>query len=117
MAIDAETRSPRISNLTAGLSGPAIKPVALRMVYQTYRAVKIPIIGIGGIQSAEDALEFLIAGARAVQVGTANFYAPETSLRVIQGIQDYCRRKRLRLPEIVGSLKVPETQTETPVEH
>ena len=117
MAIDAETRSPRISNLTAGLSGPAIKPVALRMVYQTYRAVKIPIIGIGGIQSAEDALEFLIAGAQAVQVGTANFYAPGTSLRVIQGIQEYCQRKCLRLPEIVGSLKVPESQTETPVQH
>lgn len=107
MAIDVETRTPRIANVTAGLSGPAIKPVALRMVWQTYRAVKIPIIGIGGIASAEDALEFLIAGAQAVQVGTANFYAPGASLRTIQGIRDYCQRKRLHLSEVVGSLKAP----------
>ncbi len=108
MAIDIETRTPRISNVTGGLSGPAIKPVALRMVYQVARAVRIPVIGIGGISSPEDALEFLIAGAQAVQVGTANFYAPETSLRVIEGVRDYCRRKRMHLVEIVGSLKVPE---------
>ncbi len=108
MAIDIETRTPRVSNITAGLSGPAIKPVALRMVYQVARAVKIPIIGIGGISSAEDALEYIIAGARAVQVGTANFYAPETSLRVIEGIRDYCRRKQTHLSSIVGSLKTPE---------
>jgi dihydroorotate dehydrogenase (NAD+) catalytic subunit len=108
MAIDVETRTPRIANVTAGLSGPAIKPVALRMVWQTYRAVKIPIIGIGGIASAEDALEFLIAGAQAVQVGTANFYAPGTSLRIVQGIRDYCQRQRLHLSELIGSLKVPD---------
>ncbi|MFB3920239.1 MAG: dihydroorotate dehydrogenase [Terriglobia bacterium] len=108
MAIDAETRTPRISNLTAGLSGPAIKPVALRMVYQTYHAVKIPIIGIGGIQSARDALEFIIAGAQAVQIGTANFYAPDTSVRVIEGIRNYCQQKRLHLSELVGSLKTPQ---------
>jgi dihydroorotate dehydrogenase (NAD+) catalytic subunit len=108
MAIDVESRTPRIANVTAGLSGPAIKPVALRMVYQTYRAVKIPIIGIGGIASPEDALEFLIAGAQAVQVGTANFYAPGTSLRIVQGIRDYCQRKRLHLSEVVGSLKAPQ---------
>jgi len=107
MAIDVESRTPRIWNVTGGLSGPAIKPVALRMVYQTYRAVKIPIIGIGGIASAEDALEFLIAGAQAVQVGTANFYAPGTSLRVVQGIRDYCQRHRLHLSELIGSLKAP----------
>ena len=107
MAIDVETRTPRIANVTAGLSGPAIKPVALRMVWQTYRAVKIPIIGIGGIASAEDALEFLIAGAQAVQVGTANFYAPGTYLRIVQGIRDYCQRQRLHLAEVVGSLKAP----------
>jgi dihydroorotate dehydrogenase (NAD+) catalytic subunit len=107
MAIDIETRMPRVSNVTAGLSGPAIKPVALRMVYQVARAVKIPIIGIGGISSAEDALEYIIAGARAVQVGTANFYAPETSLRVIGGIREYCRRKRLHLSDLIGSLKIP----------
>ena len=107
MAIDTETRAPRISNVTAGLSGPGIKPVALRMVYQAARAVKIPIIGIGGIASAEDALEFIIAGARAVQVGTANFYDPGTSIRMIEGIGDYCRRKRLHLADLVGSLRTP----------
>jgi dihydroorotate dehydrogenase (NAD+) catalytic subunit len=106
MAIDVETRTPRISNVTAGLSGPGIKPVALRMVYQAARAVKIPIIGIGGIASAEDALEFIIAGARAVQVGTANFYDPGTSVRIVDGIRDYCRRKRLHLSDLIGSLKV-----------
>ena len=106
MAIDVETRTPRISNVTAGLSGPGIKPVALRMVYQAARAVRIPIIGIGGIASAEDALEFLIAGARAVQVGTANFYDPGASLRIVDGIRDYCRRKRLHLSDLIGSLKV-----------
>ncbi len=108
MAIDVETRSPRISNITGGLSGPAIKPLAVRMVYQTARAVKIPIIGIGGIASAEDALEFFIAGARAVQVGTANFYAPDTALRVAEGIRDYCRRKRMHLSELIGTLRVPQ---------
>ena len=107
MAIDIETRTPRISNITGGLSGPAIKPLAVRMVYQTFRAVKIPIIGIGGIATAEDALEFIIAGARAVQIGTANFYAPETALRVADGIRDYCRRKRTHLVDLVGTLKVP----------
>jgi dihydroorotate dehydrogenase (NAD+) catalytic subunit len=104
MAIDIETRKPRISNVTAGLSGPGIKPVALRMVYQAARAVKIPIIGIGGISSAEDALEFIIAGARAVQVGTANFYDPGTALSIVAGIRAYCERKRLHLAELTGSL-------------
>src|SRR5713226_10635002 len=107
MAIDIETCAPRISNVTGGLSGPAIKPVAVRMVYQVARAVRIPIIGMGGITSPEDALEFLIAGARAVQIGTANFYAPDTSLRVIEGIRDFCQRRRLHLADLVGSLKVP----------
>jgi dihydroorotate dehydrogenase (NAD+) catalytic subunit len=107
MAIDIETRTPRISNVTGGLSGPAIKPLAVRMVHQTFRAVRIPIIGIGGIATAEDALEFIIAGARAVQIGTANFYAPETALRVADGIRDYCRRKRTHLADLVGTLKLP----------
>ncbi len=110
MAIDVETRTPRISNITAGLSGPAIKPVALRMVYQTYHAVKIPVIGIGGIATAEDALEFIIAGARAVQVGTANFYAPETALQVVEGIRAYCQRHRVHLFDLVGSLRLPQNQ-------
>jgi dihydroorotate dehydrogenase (NAD+) catalytic subunit len=109
MAIDVETRTPRISNVTAGLSGPAIKPVALRMVYQAGQAVRIPIIGLGGIATAEDALEYLIAGARAVQVGTANFYAPDTAVRVANGIRGYCTRKRLHLDELVGSLRLPAT--------
>jgi dihydroorotate dehydrogenase (NAD+) catalytic subunit len=109
MAIDVERREPRISNLTAGLSGPAIKPVALRMVFQVARAVKIPVIGIGGIQTAEDALEYIIAGAKAVEVGTANFYAPSTSIEVIEGIEAYCRRKRMHLHDLVGSLLVPKT--------
>ena len=113
MAIDIETRTPRISNVTGGLSGPAIKPVALRMVYQVARAVRIPVIGIGGIATAEDALEFLIAGARAVQVGTANFYAPESSLKIVEGIRDYCSRKRLHLSGVIKSLKVPEALAAT----
>ena len=107
MAIDVGTRTPRISNVTAGLSGPAIKPVALRMVYQAARAVSIPVIGLGGIATAEDALEFLIAGARAVQVGTANFYAPDTALRVVEGIRNYCERNRFHLADLIGSLRIP----------
>jgi len=106
MAIDIETRAPRIANVTAGLSGPGIKPVALRMVYQAARAVKIPIIGIGGIASAEDALEFIIAGACAVQVGTANFYDPTMASQIVAGIREYCRCKRLHLRDLVGSLRV-----------
>ena len=108
MAIDVETRTPRISNVTGGLSGPAIKPLALRMVYQTFRAVKIPIIGIGGIASAEDALEFILAGAQAVQIGTANFYAPETALQIVEGIRAYCARHRAHLSDLVGTLQVPQ---------
>jgi dihydroorotate dehydrogenase (NAD+) catalytic subunit len=107
MAIDIETHTPRISNVTAGLSGPGIKPLALRMVYQAAGAVKIPIIGIGGIATAEDAMEFIIAGARAIQVGTANFYDPGTSFRIIQGICSYCRRKRVHVSELIGSLQIP----------
>lgn len=107
MAIDVETRTPRVSNITAGLSGPAIKPVAVRMVYQAYQAVKIPIIGIGGIASAEDALEFILAGAHAVQVGTANFYAPETPLKIIEELRAYCARHRVHLSDLVGALRVP----------
>jgi dihydroorotate dehydrogenase (NAD+) catalytic subunit len=117
MAIDIETHTPRISNVTGGLSGPAIKPVALRMVYQVARAVRIPVIGIGGIATAEDALEFLIAGANAVQIGTANFYAPATSLRIVEGIRDYCSRKRLHLSDIIQSLKVPEALTARTSKH
>lgn len=108
MAIDVETRTPRVSNITAGLSGPAIKPVAVRMVYQTYQVVRIPIIGIGGIASVEDALEFIIAGARAVQIGTANFYDPQTSVRIVEDLRTYCRDHRIHLSDLIGSLRIPQ---------
>lgn len=107
MAIDVETRTPRVSNVTAGLSGPAIKPVALRMVYQAARAVKVPVVGIGGIASPEDALEFIIAGASAVQVGTANFYAPDTPVRIVAGLRAFCERHRTHLSDLIGSLRLP----------
>ena len=90
MSIDLKTRKPYLANRTGGLSGPAIKPLALNLVYQTARAVKIPIIGIGGITSGEDAVEFLLAGAKAVQIGTANFINPTATLNVIDGIRKYC---------------------------
>lgn len=93
MVVDLETRKPYLANKTGGLSGPAIKPIALNMVYQTVRAVKIPVIGMGGIVSAADALEFLLAGASAIQVGTANFIDPSATLKVIDGIRDYCLKQ------------------------
>lgn len=89
MAIDLETRRPKLANITGGLSGPAIKPIALRMVWQVAQSVKIPVIGVGGIMNAKDALEFLIAGAAAVQIGTANFINPRATLDVIEGIESY----------------------------
>jgi dihydroorotate dehydrogenase (NAD+) catalytic subunit len=106
MSVDVETQRPRLGNVTGGLSGPAIKPVAVRMVYQTVRAVKIPVIGIGGIRTAEDALEYLLVGARAVEVGTANFFDPETSIKIIKGLASYCTRKGIgKLSSIVGKVK------------
>jgi dihydroorotate dehydrogenase (NAD+) catalytic subunit len=106
MAVDIEKRRPRLRFLTGGLSGPAIKPVALRMVWETCQTVKIPVIGVGGITSTEDALEFLIAGARAVQIGTANFYQPDVSQRIALGLQEYCRLHYIEdINEIVGSLR------------
>jgi dihydroorotate dehydrogenase (NAD+) catalytic subunit len=106
MSIDVETRRPRLGNLTGGLSGPAIKPVAVRMVYETVRAVKIPVIGIGGIRTAEDALEYLLAGAKAIEVGTANFLDPEASIRIIRGLAEFCRRKGVeKLGSIVGTVR------------
>jgi dihydroorotate dehydrogenase (NAD+) catalytic subunit len=92
MAIDAEKRKPILSTITGGLSGPCVKPVALRMVWQTAHAVKIPVIGLGGISSWQDAVEFMLAGATAVQIGTYNFIDPTVSLKVIDGINDYCDR-------------------------
>lgn len=107
MAIDSRRRTPRLANVIGGLSGPAIKPVALRMVWQTAQAVKIPVIGIGGIMNAEDALEFLIAGAAAVQIGTANLINPDTSERVVEGITHYLQESGCgSLQEIIGSLRL-----------
>ena len=106
MAIDIEKRRPRLRFRTGGLSGPAIKPVALRMVWETCQAVKIPVVGIGGIANTEDALEFLIAGARAVQIGTANFYEPAISEHIALGLAEYCRSHRIEdINEIIGSLR------------
>lgn len=107
MAINVETRRPRLKFVTGGLSGPAIKPVALRMVWEAAQAVKIPVIGIGGIARTEDALEFLIAGARAIQVGTANFYHPNVSQEIAQGLAAFCESKGIAdINELVGSLQV-----------
>lgn len=107
MAINAETRRPVLSTITGGLSGPAVKPVALRMVWQVYKAVKIPVIGLGGIMNAADAIEFMLAGASAIQVGTANFIDPAITLKIIEGMQDYCQRHNIRhISELTGSLLV-----------
>jgi dihydroorotate dehydrogenase (NAD+) catalytic subunit len=101
MAIDIRTRRPKLANITGGLSGPAIKPVAIRMVYEVFRAVKIPVIGMGGIMTAADAVEFMIAGARAVAVGTANFVRPGVTLEILDGIMGYMEEQGL---EDIGSL-------------
>ncbi len=107
MVIDIETRRPVLANVTGGLSGPAIHPIAVKLVYEAAKAVKIPIIGMGGIREAAEAIEFLIAGARAVAVGTANFTDPATALRVADGIQAYLVRKKLAsVSELVGTVKV-----------
>lgn len=106
MSIDAETRRPRLARVVGGLSGPAIKPVALRMVWQVARAVDVPVIGMGGIGDSTDAIEFMLAGARAVAVGTANFVDPTATMRVIDGIDAYCRRHGVkRISDIVGALE------------
>jgi dihydroorotate dehydrogenase (NAD+) catalytic subunit len=107
MAVDAETRRPVLSTITGGLSGPAIKPVALRMVWQVYNAVKIPIIGLGGIMNARDAVEFMISGATAVQVGTANFIDPAVSVKIVNGINEYLNQHNIKsVKELTGSLKL-----------
>ena len=105
MAIDAETRKPVLSMVTGGLSGACVKPVALRMVWQVAKAVKIPVIGLGGISSATDAIEFLLAGASAIQIGTANFIDPAISAKVAKGIVEYCERHGVEdVNELVGGL-------------
>jgi dihydroorotate dehydrogenase (NAD+) catalytic subunit len=107
LAIDAHTRRPRIGAGFGGLSGPAIKPIALRMVYQTARAVKIPVVGLGGIATGEDAAEFLIAGATAVQVGTASFWDPRSPLRIAEELGEFCRREGVaKAGDLIGTLKM-----------
>jgi dihydroorotate dehydrogenase (NAD+) catalytic subunit len=111
MSVDVERRRPRLAFGTGGLSGPAIRPVALRMAWQAARAVRIPVIGIGGISSAEDTLEFLIAGCRAVQIGTANFVDPGVYGRILGGLEAYLGRHGLRdVNEVVGTLQYPGHQ-------
>ena len=106
MAIDAKSRRPKLANIIGGLSGPAIKPVALRMVYQVAGSVKIPVIGIGGISCADDAVEFLLAGATAIQVGTANFYEPAVTIQIIQGMEDYLRQQgETSIRDIIGTVR------------
>lgn len=107
MAINLEKRKPELANVIGGLSGPAIKPVALRMVYQVASRVSIPVIGIGGINSARDALEFIVAGATAVQIGTANFINPAISEEIVQGMGKYVQRENLpSIRDLIGSLEV-----------
>ena len=107
MAIDVRTRRPVLANITGGLSGPAIKPVALRMVWQVAGRVNIPVIGVGGIMHAEDAVEFLIAGARAVQVGTANFVNPRAAQDVVQGLEAHLRKNGINdINSLIGSLRI-----------
>lgn len=106
MAVDIETRKPKLANKTGGLTGPAIKPIAIRLVWQAAQAVKIPVIGMGGIYSAEDAVEFMVVGASAVAVGTANFTDPGTALRVVDGIASFCQSHGLaRAAELVGTIQ------------
>ena len=106
MAIDAETRTPRIANVTAGLSGPAIKPIALRMVFDAARSVKIPVIGMGGISTAVDVVEFMLAGATAVQVGTASYWDPRSTEKIVDELGEWCGEHGVeRLADLTGGLK------------
>lgn len=106
MAIDLEERKPVLRNITGGLSGPAIKPVALAMVWKVARAVKLPVIGIGGIFNTQDALEFILAGACMIQVGCANFVDPQTSIKIVNGLSGYLKEKKIqRITELVGKLE------------
>jgi len=107
MSVDIESRRPHLANITGGLSGPAVKPVALRMVWQVVKALKIPVIGIGGISTAADALEFIISGATAVEIGTANFTNPHVTIEVLEGIQEYMIHHRItNIGDLIGSLNV-----------
>jgi dihydroorotate dehydrogenase (NAD+) catalytic subunit len=109
MAIDIHTRKPKLANITGGLTGPAIKPIAIKLVWEAAKAVKIPIIGMGGIQTADDAIEFLMAGATAMAVGTANFYEPQTALQVIAGIREFMEKKKISdVKDLTGSVLIPK---------
>ena len=103
MAIDVESQRPCLSTITGGLSGPCVKPVAVRMVWQVAHAVQIPVVGLGGISTAADALEFLMAGAKAVEVGTANFLDPTVTVKIVEGLEDYCQRHKIDdINDIIG---------------
>ena len=107
MAIDIDSRRPKLANISGGLSGPAVKPVALWMVWQVFQTVNIPIIGIGGIMKVEDALEFIIAGARAIQIGTANLVNPQVTMEIIEGMEKYLAENNIKdINELVGSIKI-----------
>lgn len=107
MAIDAEKRRPKLSTVTGGLSGACVKPIALRMVWQVSKAVKIPVVGLGGISSATDAVEFMLAGASAIEIGTANFIDPSITMKVADGIVDYCTRHGYeKVSDLIGALEV-----------
>jgi dihydroorotate dehydrogenase (NAD+) catalytic subunit len=109
MSVDVKRMKPSLSTVTGGLSGPAVKPVALRMVWQVANAVKIPVIGMGGIMSATDALEFILAGATAIQVGTASFIDPQVSVKILEGIENFLAKKGYSdIKEIVGYLNRPD---------
>jgi dihydroorotate dehydrogenase (NAD+) catalytic subunit len=113
MAIDVETRRPRLSNIVGGLSGPAIRPIAVRMVYECRQRVRIPIIGMGGIASADDVLEFIIAGASAVQIGTANFVDPLIWPKLLDGVRLYCERHQVtRIAELTGTIDISARERE-----
>ena len=107
MAIDTETRKPKLGNVMGGLSGPAIRPIVVRMVFQCARAVKIPVIGCGGIATTEDAVEHLLAGAAAVQVGTASFLDPAVTIRIIDGLEKYCERHGVeRVADLTAAVRI-----------
>jgi len=107
MAIDPETRKPRIANVTAGLSGPAIKPIAVRMVYDAAHAVKIPVIGMGGISTATDVVEFMLAGAAAVQIGTASYWDPCATEKIVDELHSWCNDHQVtRIADLTGGMQL-----------